>query len=132
MKIGEVAKAAGVNIETIRYYENYGLIAEPPRTGSGYRDFPVDVIGDIQFIKRAQKLGFSLEEIKKLLAVSRDSNFHPEEVYHFTMNKVQEVEAKIQELKSMKKMLEELAGKCPRARVAKAECPIIQKLEGVK
>lgn len=132
MKIGEVAKAAGVNIETIRYYEKYGLISVPPRTDSGYRDFSTDVIGDIQFIKRAQRLGFSLEEIKKLLAVSRNSTFHPEELYDFTMEKVQEVEAKIQELNSMKQLLEELADKCPRSQAAKAECPIIQQLEGVK
>ncbi|AQQ53223.1 heavy metal-responsive transcriptional regulator [Planococcus lenghuensis] len=132
MKIGEIAKASRVSIETIRYYEKYGLISAPPRTGSGYRDFLVDVIGDLQFIKRAKRLGFSLEEIKKLLAVSRNSTFYPEELYHFTMDKVHEVEKKIQELKSMKKLLEELAINCPRAQAAKADCPIIQQLEGVK
>ncbi|KAA0956155.1 MerR family transcriptional regulator [Planococcus kocurii] len=131
MKIGEVAKAANVNIETIRYYEKYGLISESPRTDSGYRIFFAEVIEDIRFIKRAQGLGFSLEEIKKLLSVSREHEFHAEEMHHFMMNKAEEVEVKIQELKSMKNLLEDLAGKCPRSKVAKDECPIIQKLEGV-
>ena len=102
MKIGEVAKAANVHIETIRYYEKFGLIPEPPRTDSGYRIFLTEVVEDLRFIKRAQGLGFSLEEIKKLLSVSRESEFHPEDMYHFAVNKVQEVEAKIQELTNMK------------------------------
>lgn len=131
MKIGEIAKAASVNIETIRYYEKYGLIPKSPRTDSGYRNFPSEVVEDIHFIKRTQSLGFSLEEIKKLLAVSRNTEFQPEEMYHFTMNKAQEIETKIEELKNMKNLLENLAEKCPRSKVAKGECPIIQTFRGV-
>lgn len=131
MKIGEIAKAASVNIETIRYYEKYGLIPESPRTDSGYRNFPSEVVEDIHFIKRTQSLGFSLEEIKKLLAVSRDTEFQPEEMYHFTMNKAQEIEIKIEELKKMKNLLENLAEKCPHSKVAKGECPIIQTFKDV-
>jgi DNA-binding transcriptional MerR regulator len=76
LTISQVAKASNVNIETIRYYERRGLIPEPPRTNSGYRMFSYEVIRDIQFIKRAQDVGFTLEEIKKLLSASNTEEFH--------------------------------------------------------
>ena len=130
MKIGEVAKAAGVNIETVRYYEKFGLIPESPRTDSGYRNFPAEIVQDVQFIKRTQSLGFNLEEIKKLNSASRKPEFQTEDMYEFTMHKVREMEARIEELKNMKNLLEELAGKCPRSTGTKADCPIIQSLKG--
>lgn len=87
MKIGEVAKAAKVHIETIHYYEKSGFISKPLRTDFGYRNFFAEVVEDFQFIKRVQGLGFRLEEINKLLSVSREPEFHPEEMYHFAVNK---------------------------------------------
>jgi Hg(II)-responsive transcriptional regulator len=126
----QVAKASNVNIETIRYYERRGLISEPPRTESGYRMFPKEVIKDIQFIKRTQELGFTLEEIKKLLSASHsdDGQFDSEEVYQFTTSKVKEIEAKIKDLTQMKIFLEDLAEKCPGSGVPKSECPILKNL----
>ncbi|KRG13413.1 MerR family transcriptional regulator [Lederbergia galactosidilytica] len=129
----QVAKASNVNIETIRYYERRRLISEPPRNDSGYRMFPQKVVQDIQFIKRAQDLGFTLEEIKNLLAASNGGKeFRSEEMYDFTTSKIQEVDEKIRHLNQMKVLLEDLAEKCPGSGVPKNQCPIIKELsEGV-
>src|SRR6266568_3121827 len=72
LTIGQVAKEAGVGVETLRYYEREGLVKEPPRRVSGYRQYPEDVVKRIHFIKRAQELGFSLKEIAELLALRVD------------------------------------------------------------
>lgn len=72
LKIGEVADRAGVNLQTIRYYEREGLLPEPPRLASGYRMFPQDAVQQVRFIKRAQELGFTLAEIKELMALRVD------------------------------------------------------------
>lgn len=133
LTISQVAKAANVNIETIRYYERRGLISEPPRTESGYRAFPQHVIQDIQFIKRAQDLGFTLEEIKNLLSASSgDEEFHSEEMREFASGKIEEIEKKIRDLNEMKLLLKALVEKCPGSGVPKNQCPIMKQLsEGV-
>ncbi|WP_191567616.1 MerR family transcriptional regulator [Metabacillus idriensis] len=133
LTISQVAKASNVNIDTIRYYERRGLISEPPRTDSGYRMFPQEVIQDIQFIKRAQDLGFTLEEVKELLAASNgDEEFHSEEMNDFASSKLEEIEKKIRDLNEMKLLLEGLVEKCPGSGVPKDQCPIMKKLsEGV-
>lgn len=130
---GQLAKASNVNIETIRYYERRGLISDPPRNDSGYRMFPPEVIEYIQFIKRAQELGFTLVEVKELLTVSNgDEEFHSEEMYDFASSKIQEIEKKIRDLNEMKFLLEGLVKKCPGSGVPKEQCPIMKKLsEGV-
>ncbi|KRG13407.1 MerR family transcriptional regulator [Virgibacillus soli] len=131
LTIGQVAKEANVNIETIRYYERRELISEPPRTESGYRKFPQEVIEDIKFIKRTQDLGFTLKEIKNLLAASNDGNFRSEEMRDFATSKMKEIETKIHDLQQMKTLLEALAEKCPGSGASKAECPIIKNFKGV-
>ena len=70
--IGAVARRAGVGIDTIRYYEREGLLPEPQRRASGYRDYGPDVVERLRFIRRAKDLGFTLEEIRELLALSTD------------------------------------------------------------
>lgn len=129
----QVAKAVNVNIETIRYYERRGLILEPPRNNAGYRMYPQEVIKDIEFIKRAQGLGFTIEEIKELLAASNgQKEFHSEEMNEFASSKIQEIEKKIRDLNEMKILLENLVEICPGSGVPKSECPIMKKLsEGV-
>ncbi|RED75981.1 MerR family transcriptional regulator [Cohnella phaseoli] len=133
LTMSQVAKASNVNIETIRYYERRGLISEPPRTESGYRMFPQHVIQDIEFIKRAQDLGFTLEEIKNLLSASSgDEEFHSEEMHDFASGKIEEIEKKIRDLNEMKVLLEALVEKCPGSGVPKNQCPIMKQLsEGV-
>lgn len=129
LTISQVAKASNVNIDTIRYYERRGLISEPPRSDSGYRMFPRQVIQDIEFIKRAQDLGFTLVEIKDLLSASNgDKEFHSEEMYNFASSKIKEIEEKIQNLNEIKFLLEDMAEKCPGSGVPKSQCPILKKL----
>lgn len=67
MRTGELADRAGVNSETLRYYERRGLVAKPPRTPGGYRDYPASTVDLLLFIKRAQELGFTLDEVDELL-----------------------------------------------------------------
>lgn len=131
LTIGQVAREANVNIETIRYYERRGLIFEPPRTESGYRKFPLEVVEDIKFIKRTQDLGFTLEEIKSLLSASNDEKFRSDEMRDFATSKIKEIETKIHDLHQMKTLLEDLAEKCPGFGVSKSECPLIKNFKGV-
>lgn len=80
LKIGQVAERGGVNLQTIRYYEREGLLPEPPRLQSGYRMFPDDTVRRVRFIKGAQDLGFTLSEIKELLALRIDQERNSAEV----------------------------------------------------
>lgn len=95
--------------------------------------FPLEVIKDIEFIKRAQDLGFTLKEIKILLAASNgNEEFHSEKMNDFALSKIQEMEKKIRDLNEMKFLLKDLVEKCPGSGVPKHQCPIMKKLsEGV-
>lgn len=128
LSVSQLANAANINVETVRYYEKRGLISEPPRTESGYRMFPKEVVQDIQFIKRAQDVGFSLEEIKKLLLASNNEDFRSEDMYEFANNKIQEIDSKINKFIHMKSLLVESAANCPGSGVPKDQCPIITNL----
>src|SRR5690625_8024921 len=107
LTISQVAKEANVNIETIRYYERRELISEPPRTESGYRKFPQEVVEDIKFIKRTQDLGFTLKEIKNVLAASNDQNFRSGEMRDCATSKLNEIELKNHNLKQIIQLLEQ-------------------------
>lgn len=126
----ELARQGGVNLQTLRYYEREGLLPRPPRTDSGYRAFAPDAVDLIRFIKRAQGLGFTLREIKELLAL-RD---HPDtacgEVRQQAEVKIADVSEKIRHLRAIKRELTRLARAC--AGTARPHsCPILTKLEGV-
>ena len=127
LTISELAKNAGVNIETIRYYERLGLIQEPPRTESGYRIFPPEVIQRIRFIKRSQDLGFSLSEINKLLNMTESESFGCREVRQFASQKLKEIELKIRDLQSIKSVLQDLSNRCP-GQGPVHNCPIVERL----
>ena len=126
LTISELAKNAGVNIETIRYYERLGLISEPPRTESGYRIFSPEVIQRIKFIKRSQDLGFSLSEINKLLTLTESEGFSCWEVRQFASQKLEEIELKIRDLQNIKSVLQDLSSKCSEGSIN--GCPIIERL----
>ena len=126
LTISELAKNAGVNIETIRYYERLGLISEPPRTESGYRIFSPEVIQRIRFIKRSQDLGFSLSEINKLLTLTESEGFSCWEVRQFASQKLEEIELKIRDLQNIKSVLRDLSSKCSEGSIN--GCPIIERL----
>ena len=124
LTIGKVARLAGVGIETIRFYEREGLIAEPPRKESGYRQYGAASVSRLRFIHRAKALGFSLKEIKELLFLRLDPGTTCDSILGRAEKKIQEVEEKIQTLQQMKKALEALAAACP-GQGPVSECPII-------
>ena len=128
LKIGQLAKQAGVNIETIRYYERRKLIPEPPRLASGYRQYSPDSVARIQFIKRAQELGFSLTEIADLLTLRVNSDTVCNKVQKQAESKIVDIETRIQMLQRMKTVLSDLVEAC-RENQPTNECPILTALD---
>ena len=124
LTIGRLARAAGVNVETVRYYQRLGLVDEPAKPERGYRHYPVDTLDRIVFIKRAQQLGFRLEEIRELLELGdgrcADVRTRAEE-------KRRQIEAQIRDLRAMRATLDELIAAC-RAGRGDAHCPIVETL----
>src|SRR5260370_2918615 len=112
LSIGQVARRAGVGVETVRFYEHEGLLEEPPRRASGYRQYSEQVVARLHFIKRAQKLGFSLKEITELLLLGVDAQTSCEEVKQRTEAKIAEVERKMVELQRMRQALLQVASLC--------------------
>ncbi len=100
--IGALAKAAGVHIETIRYYERSGLLPEPPRALSGYRQYSPDALQRLRFIKSAQRLGFTLADIAELLRLQFEADLSCDEWERRAVAKVKDVERKISDLTAMK------------------------------
>jgi len=125
MTIGQVAKLAGIGIETIRFYEREGLIDEPPRRESGYREYSADIVTRLTFIKRAQELGFSLSEIAELLSLKLHPDASCVEVRKRAEAKVTDIEAKIRDLQRMKKSLMGLIASCVGNKPV-TECPILE------
>lgn len=128
IRIGELAKAANVNLETVRYYEREGLLPKPPRTESGYRMFPRDAVHKLRFIKTAQELGFSLGEIKDLLDLRLSSKADRADVRQRAEAKIAEIENKIRALKRMKDALTALLGACS-GHGPSSECPILASID---
>lgn len=111
LKTSELADRAGVNVHTVRYYESRGLLPEPPRTRSGYRKYGSEHVAHIRFIKRAQDLGFTLDEIKELLSL-RVVPGGGAEVREKTATKMAEIDRKIDDLQAIRAKLVELAAAC--------------------
>ena len=128
LTIGQVATAADVNIQTIRYYERRGLFPTPRRTPAGYRQYADDAVARLRFIKHAQELGFSLKEIQELLALRVRHAAACDAVERKTRAKIALVEGRIHELQRLKRTLERLAAACE-ARRPTADCPILEVLE---
>lgn len=128
MSIGQVAAAAAVNVQTIRYYERRGLLSAPRRTSSGYRQYSEDAVARLRFIKHAQELGFSLKEIDELLALRVRRGTACDAVERKTRQKIDLVEQRIQDLERIKRTLQKLADACA-ARALTQECPILEVLE---
>lgn len=125
MTIGQVAKQAGVGVETIRFYEREGLIAEPARRASGYRRYAPEAVRRIRFIRHAKDLGFTLREIKELLEMRVESDCHCDKVLALARAKIDDVEQRIGKLQKMKRALSALARDCQRGRPSDA-CPILK------
>lgn len=128
LTIGKVASMSGVGIETVRFYEREGLIPKPPRRDLGYRQYPPATIERIRFVKRAQDLGFTLAEIKELLNLSVGPKTTCADVKRKAVEKIEEVDAKISDLKRIRKALNRLTDQC-RGKGPASECPILENLE---
>lgn len=124
LTIGRLARAAEVNVETIRYYQRKGLIVEPVKPPDGYRIYPGEVIDRIRFIKRAQKLGFSLQDIVHLLELG---DGHCNDVREQAEAKLAKIETQIKDLQAMRKTLKTLISQC-NAGDGSGCCPIVQSL----
>lgn len=124
LTIGRLAKAAGVNVETIRYYQRVSLLTEPVKPYDGFRVYPDETINRIRFIKRAQKLGFSLKDIAHLLSLG---DGHCDDAREQAEAKLTQVEAQIKDLQSMRKTLKKLISECNTDGESGC-CPIVQSL----
>lgn len=125
LTIGRLADEAGVNVETIRYYQRRGLMREPDRPAHGQRHYAADAIKRVRFIKRAQGLGFTLEEIASLLAL--DEARACTETRELASHKLHSIESKLADLRAMREALTALLRQCD-AGVAEGVCPIIHAL----
>lgn len=128
MKIGEVAERGGVNLQTIRYYEREKLLPEPPRLASGYRIYPDQTVRRVRFIKRAQEIGFSLAEIRELLAIRINADRDSSDVRTLAQAKITDIERKIQTLHRMKEALGRITERCSGCGPA-SECPILESID---
>jgi Hg(II)-responsive transcriptional regulator len=128
MRIGAAAEQAGVNVQTLRYYERRGLLPRPPRRESGYREFPGEAVRVVRFIKRAQELGFSLDEIEELLKLRDDKRRDRVRIRGIAERRVRQIDRKIAELHAMKKALARLLHCCREG--STLQCPIIEALDG--
>lgn len=128
LKVGEVAKQAGVNLQTIHYYERRGLLPRPPRTESNYRAYPAEAVLRVRFVKRAQELGFTLKEIKELLSLRAAPRTRCDDVRERAEAKVQDINAKVRTLQAMRKALTMLIGECSGTGPV-SQCPILEALD---
>ena len=126
--IGQVARRAGVGVETVRFYECEGLLEEPARRASGYRQYSEEAIKQIRFIKRAQQLGFSLKEIAELLTLLVDGETSCSQVKECAAVKLAEVEQKMVELQRMRQALLQVSVLCE-GEGPKSCCPLLDALE---
>ncbi len=127
MKIGELARQARVSVDTVRFYEQRGLISPPARSDSGYRQYTDADAKRLRFIVHAKELGFTLEEIKQLLALRADGS-DCAKVNKVAEEKANEIAARIEKLSSMREVLLELARQCGQGTSDDA-CPILKSLE---
>ena len=125
---GELAEGAGVNVQTVRYYERRGLLPEPPRTPSGYRQYRMGDLRRLRFIKRAQELGFRLAEIEELLSLRVEAGQSCAEVQERAESAIRRIDQQLEQLSRMRGALSALTDAC-RAQVPTDECPILQALE---
>ena len=125
---GLLARQAGVHAETIRFYENKGLLMEPERTAAGYRKYPLDAVQRVLFIKRSQDLGFTLSEIGELLQLRAKPKGRSGAVKRLAAEKLKVIENKISDLERMRDALSKLTAECDGIGPV-SECPILSAIE---
>ena len=112
MKIGEAAERSGCHPETVRYYERIGLLAPPPRTAGGYRDYQAADVDRLRFISRGRGLGFSLEEIRSLLGLAEDDALSCRDVDRLARSHLLDIRARLDDLQRMASELERVIDSC--------------------
>lgn len=128
--VGQLAEKAGINVETVRYYEKLKLLPKPKRKqDSKYRIYDEEDLKRLLFIKRAKELGFTLKEIKELLDLRIDSRAKCGDVKHLTEHKLKDVDNRINDLKKIRNVLVKLINQCVNEEVSSEECPILDSIE---
>jgi Hg(II)-responsive transcriptional regulator len=128
LTVGELAKKANVNVETIRYYERRRIMPRPMRTRAGYRIYPDDAVQRLRFVKRAQELGFSLKEIQELLNLRVAPGTTSRDIRQRAETKISDIKKKIQSLRAIKKTLAKITNACSGCEPL-SECPILESLD---
>ena len=131
MRIGELAGRAGVNVQTVRYYERRGLLDDPRGRGGGYREYTAATLERLRFIKRAQELGFTLAEIDELLTLRLDRETTAAEVKARAEEKIAQIEARQRDLERIRHALSHLAGRCHGGRGPVGDCPFLEELGAI-
>lgn len=128
MHTQELAIRAGVNPQTLRYYERRNLLPDPPRSSSGYRAYPDEAVARVRFIKRAQELGFTLGEIAELLHLAGGGPRSCDSARALAETRVDEIERKIADLQRMRDSLGQLVDTCTRPH-AQRDCPLLEAID---
>ncbi len=128
LSIGQVARQAGLTVEAVRFYEKRRLIEPPPRSESGYRQYPANAVRRLKFIQRAKEAGFTLRDIGDLLALRQEPGASCADVKLRATHKVEEVERKIRDLECIRDALATLILRCSGS-ADLSECPILEALE---
>lgn len=127
MRIGELATASDTSVQTLRFYERRGLLGKTHRLNSGYRDFSLEAVRVVRYIKQSQELGFTLGEIKELLALRKKASGNSKEVRALAESKLEAVENKIERLKQMRGELKHVLETCECG--DKVRCPALEALD---
>ena len=126
MRIGELAQATGTKAETIRYYEREGILPAADRTDSNYRDYSNDHLATLTFVRRARELGFSMAQVRELLALSDHDDKPCEHIDQLVQRQMVEVERKIADLSTLRDELGQMLQSCQADRIG--ECRIVESL----
>ncbi|GAA1573157.1 Zn(2+)-responsive transcriptional regulator [Kribbella hippodromi] len=131
MRTGELAGQAGVNAETLRYYERRGLLERPPRTSGGYRDYPASTVELLRFVKRAKELGFTLDDIEELVHLDAGGPDSCDAALTLAETRKADLEARIADLERMRDSLSELVDTCALPRDQR-RCVLLEALAAVE
>ena len=126
LNIGKAAKLSNLTVKTVRYYADIGLVSPVKNNITGYRDFSEDDVARLQFVSKARKFNFSIQECEELLSLYSDKNRSSREVKALTLEKISEINVKLLELKDLKKQLSFLADNCKGN--DRPDCPILDAL----
>ena len=126
LNIGKAAKLSNLTVKTVRYYADIGLVSPVKNSKTGYRDFSEDDVARLQFVSKARKFNFSIQECEELLSLYSDKNRSSREVKALTLEKISEINVKLLELKDLKKQLSFLADNCKGN--DRPDCPILDAL----